>query len=212
MQAVTRTRWMCIFALWFTAVGCRGTMMSWGEAESVDAGVSDDDDDPPPPQPPGVPDGGVMPTQYDGNPGPGPTPTPDAMPPPPDASPDYESLSAAEKELFDTINEERVSRGMGTVELRGDLICAAAKHSKDIGTLGWCGHTGSDGSSPGDRVNACLGQGWSGEIVACGQSTPRGAVDAWIWSPGHAAIMFNSGQIYIGVAMHNNYWTAIFDQ
>jgi uncharacterized protein YkwD len=145
--------------------------------------------------------------------GPGPTPPPDAyVPSEPDASPDYESLSAEEKSLLDTINEERVARGMGTVELRGDLICAATKHSNDIGTLGWCGHTGSDGSSPGDRVAACQGEGWSGEIVACGQSTPRSAVDAWIWSPGHAAIMFDSGQVYIGVAMHNNYWTAIFDR
>lgn len=208
MNAVTRTLSVCLCALWFGLVACHGTMITWGEGDDVDARIDDPD-----PLPPGVPDASPPPIQLDGGVAPGPTPPADAAPPPqPDASPDYESLSVEEKSLFDTINEERVSRGMGTVELRGDLICAATKHSNDIGTLGICGHTGSDGSGPGDRVAACQGSGWSGEIVACGQSTPREAVDAWIWSPGHAAIMFDSGQVYIGVAMHNNYWTAIFDR
>ena len=72
--------------------------------------------------------------------------------------------------------------------------------------------TGSDGSSPTTRVQDCSGSGWSGEIVACGQGTARSAVDAWIGSPGHNEIMFTPGQQYIGVAMYNNFWTAIFDR
>ena len=132
--------------------------------------------------------------------------------PPPDATPDYAALSAEEQALFDTINQERVAAGKVAVELRTDLNCAARRHSDDIGTIGACTHTGSDGSSPGDRVAGCSGPGWSGEIVACGQGTPRAAVDAWIGSPGHNAIMFDGGQRFIGVAMHNNYWTAIFDR
>jgi len=178
-------RSLLLAALWFTAVGCHGTLTVEGsDVEGVDARIVDAD--------PLLPDA--------------------APPAPPDASGPYESLSPEERALFDTINEERVARGLGTVKLRTDLICAAAKHSLDIGELSWCGHTGSDGSSPGDRVAACQGPGWSGEIVACGQTTPRDAVDAWIGSPGHASIMFDGGQVYIGVGMHNNYWTAIFDQ
>ncbi len=138
--------------------------------------------------------------------------SPDARPQtPPDAGPDYTMLSPQEQELFEIINAERVALGLGTVQLRTDLNCAAARHSQDIGTTQTCTHTGSDGSSPSTRVQDCGGAGWSGEIVACGQGTPRSAVDAWIGSPGHNAIMFTPGQQYIGVAMHNNFWTAIFD-
>lgn len=189
-----------IVALWFTASACSGILTTYGDP--VDAGEEDDIT-------PGALDAGPSPIDApDGGPG----PTPDAQPPnAPDASPDYDELGFEEQQLFDTINAERLERGLGAVELRTDLNCAAATHSLDIGTLGWCGHTGSDGSSPGDRVAACQGSGWSGEIVACGQSTSVAAVDAWIWSPGHAAIMFSADQRYVGVAMHNNYWTAIFD-
>jgi len=130
----------------------------------------------------------------------------------PDAGPDVTMLSPLEQELFETINAERVAMGLGAVELRSDLNCAAARHSLDIGATQTCTHTGSDGSSPSTRVQDCSGSGWSGEIVACGQGTPRSAVDAWIGSPGHNAIMFTPGQRYIGVAMYNNFWTAIFDQ
>ncbi|RMH40355.1 MAG: CAP domain-containing protein [Deltaproteobacteria bacterium] len=129
-----------------------------------------------------------------------------------DASPGSAPLSSEERALFDTINAERVARGLAAVELRDDLVCAAARHSMDIGTTGECTHTGSDGSSPTDRVAACGGPGWSGEIVACGQSTPRAAVDAWIGSPGHNMILFDPGQRRVGVAMHNHFWTAIFDR
>ncbi|MBI4510624.1 MAG: CAP domain-containing protein, partial [Deltaproteobacteria bacterium] len=127
-------------------------------------------------------------------------------PPPPNG------LSPVEQELFDLINQERVARGLGRVVLREDLICAAKRHSHDVGTIRKCTHTGSDGTGPGDRVAACNGSGWSGEIVACGHGTPRAAVDGWIGSPGHNAIMFTAGQREIGVGMYNNYWTAIFDR
>jgi uncharacterized protein YkwD len=120
-------------------------------------------------------------------------------------------LTAQEKDLLDTINAERAAMGLVPVVLRQTLICAAEAHSMDVGAVGSCSHTGTDGSDPTVRVQRCGGGGWSGEIIACGQGTPRGAVDAWIGSPGHNAIMFGASKREIGVAMHNNYWTAIFD-
>jgi len=183
------------------AAGCTGKLTVTGGP-----GGDDDDDDFTTPRA----DGGTTPGKPDGG---AQAPVDAAPAPPPDANPDYSTLSAEEQDLFDTINAERVALGLVAVELRPDLICAASRHSADIGTTRTCGHTGSDGSGPGDRVAACPGgAGWSGEIVACGQTTPRSAVDAWIGSPGHNAIMFDSGQRYIGVAMYNNYWTAIFDR
>jgi uncharacterized protein YkwD len=124
---------------------------------------------------------------------------------------DYGSLSEPERELFDLINDERTARGLQPVVLRDDLVCAARRHSDDVGPARSCSHTGTDGSSPTQRVDACGGGGWTGEIIACGQGTPRAAVDAWLSSPGHNAIMLGASKREIGVAMTANYWTAIFD-
>ncbi len=120
------------------------------------------------------------------------------------------ALSPEARGVFEAINEERTRRGLEPVTLRDDLVCSAAKHSEDIGERQACSHDGADGGGPGDRVESCGGSGWSGEIVACGQTTPREAVDGWLDSPGHKAIMLDPDQRRVGVGMHNHYWTAIF--
>jgi uncharacterized protein YkwD len=122
------------------------------------------------------------------------------------------SLSAIEEDLLATINQERTSRGLSPVALNDELVCAAQHHSEDIGGRKECSHDDADGSGPGERVEACGGGGWSGEIVACGQTTPRDAVDGWLNSPGHKAIMLDPDQKTVGVAMSENYWTAVFDK
>jgi len=129
-----------------------------------------------------------------------------ARPPDPGAA----NLSPEEKGVLDEINEERTSRGLTAVVIADDLECAARVHSKDIGEHEACSHDDSDGSGPGERVEACDGSGWSGEIVACGQTTPREAVNGWLGSPGHKRIMLDPDQKKVGIAMHNNYWTAVF--
>jgi uncharacterized protein YkwD len=139
-------------------------------------------------------------TGLDGNPGPG------------GGDRDTVSLTADESELVTLINAERAQRGLEPVTVREDLTCSVQRHSIDIGDAELCGHTGTDGSGPTERVAACGGGSWSGEIVACGQTSPRAAVEAWLSSPGHSATMLDPGQREIGVAMHNHYWTAIFDQ
>jgi uncharacterized protein YkwD len=129
-----------------------------------------------------------------------------------DDSSDSTDLSADEQGVLAEINRQRTMRGLSTVALRDDLVCAAKDHSADIGERQECTHDSANGDDPGDRVDACGGDGWSGEIVACGHGTPVDAVQGWIDSPGHNAIMFDPDQKKVGVAMHNNYWTAIFDK
>jgi uncharacterized protein YkwD len=113
------------------------------------------------------------------------------------------------QELADAINSARKSRGLSEVKVELALNCAAKRHADDIGVKKICGHTGSDGSSPWDRARDC-GTSADGEIVACGQGSPKAAVDAWTMSPGHAAIMYAPNQTVVGVGMLNNYWVAIF--
>ena len=116
-------------------------------------------------------------------------------------------------ELLDTINKERVSRKLPALQENSGLTCAATRHSKDIGTRKACTHTGKDGSNPGTRIKACglKTMGW-GEIVACGQKTPQTAVNAWLNSPGHRAIMLSKDYKYFGGNMFNNYWTVAFSR
>lgn len=76
------------------------------------------------------------------------------------------------------------------------LSAAAQRHANDMLANGVDGHTGSDGSSPQARI-ADAGYapvGRSGEIVFWGTgalATPAAALDLWMKSPGHRAIILD---------------------
>jgi uncharacterized protein YkwD len=96
------------------------------------------------------------------------------------------------------------------------LTTAAAVHSQDMQAHNYFDHTGSDGSTPGDRVTAA-GYAWqtTGENIAAGYSSAETVVDAWIGSPGHCANLLNPQFTQVGVACvagdggntYRNYWT-----
>lgn len=137
-----------------------------------------------------------------GNPLP-PEPKPEPHPEPPQDEP------AIVRALLDEVNKARQSRGLSLVAFDPALDCAAQKHADDIGPRRVCSHTGSDGSSPWQRASNC-GTVANGEIVACGQGTPKAAVDAWTLSPGHAAIMYDAAQKAMGGGWNGNYWVVIW--
>ena len=113
------------------------------------------------------------------------------------------------KDLLAEINKEREAAKVGKLYQSSRLMCAAKKHSEDMGTKKFCSHTGSDKSTPWSRAEKC-GTKASGEIVACDQRTARATVEAWLRSPGHKKIMLGKDYKSVGIAMKNNYWTAIF--
>lgn len=95
------------------------------------------------------------------------------------------------------------------------LAEAAMKHSKDMAANVFLDHIGSDGSSPGDRINAA---GYSamvwGENIALGYTTAESVLDGWMVSPGHCANIMNSEYTEIGAAsaiMDGGYiyWTLV---
>jgi len=132
-------------------------------------------------------------------------------PQPPERPTDPGNVTNPEQvaKLVDEINAARRSRGLGAVGVESGLTCAAQRHVNDVGQRRSCSHSGSDGSSPWDRARGCNTSA-DGEIIACGQGTPKQAVDAWTLSPGHAAIMYDRNQSVLGAAMMNNYWVVIF--
>lgn len=78
------------------------------------------------------------------------------------------------------------------------------------------GHTGTDGSSAGDRATAAgyVWQSW-GENVAAGQPTLAVVMAGWMASPGHCANIMRAGFRDIGLACvkggagntYRTYWT-----
>ncbi|MFF5156880.1 CAP domain-containing protein [Streptomyces sp. NPDC000348] len=146
---------------------------------------------------------------------PGPTapaPQPTATAPDPVAT-GGASASGAVAEVVKLVNAERAKAGCSPVKVNTTLTKAAQDHSEDMAASGTMSHTGSDGSSPGDRITRA-GYGWStyGENVAYGYSTPAQVMTGWMNSPGHRENILNCGfeEIGVGLAQPGSYWTQDF--
>jgi uncharacterized protein YkwD len=96
--------------------------------------------------------------------------------------------------VLSQINETRAAHGCGPVAANPQLTAAAARHANDVQQTGTMGHTGSDGSSFVQRVTDA---GYApyvalGEVVFWGtgsSGSAAAAVNSWMNSPGHRAII-----------------------
>ena len=81
------------------------------------------------------------------------------------------------------------------------LTTAGAAHAQDMSANNFFDHTGSNGSTPGQRVTAA-GYTWqtTGENIAAGYASVEAVVDGWIGSPGHCANLLNPQFTQVGVA------------
>jgi uncharacterized protein YkwD len=95
------------------------------------------------------------------------------------------------------------------------LLQAASGHSQDMATKNYFSHTGLDGRTMVDRINA-TGYVWStiGENIAAGYPTVNAVVDGWMASDGHCANLMNPNFKDVGVACvasststYRTYWT-----
>ncbi|WP_245814770.1 CAP domain-containing protein [Cystobacter ferrugineus] len=98
------------------------------------------------------------------------------------------------------------------------LRCAARVHSTDMGTNNFMSHTGSDGSTPWQRMTNA-GYVWrsAAENVAAGYATPAAVVAGWMKSTGHCNNIMGSGVKHLGVgyyyapsSTYKHYWTQSF--
>ncbi|MEV0490890.1 CAP domain-containing protein [Streptomyces atratus] len=121
--------------------------------------------------------------------------------------------SADTARVLALVNSERGKVGCSPLAVNAKLTKAAQDHSKDMADHRNMSHTGSDGSSPGDRITRA-GYSWSayGENVAYGYSTPESVMAAWMTSPGHKRNILDCGykEIGIGLAQPGSYWTQDF--
>ncbi len=86
------------------------------------------------------------------------------------------------------LNGVRSDNGAAAVTYDARLGAAAQGHANDMLANGFFSHTGSNGSSVGDRVTA-QGYTWRtvGENIARGYQSEASVLDGWVNSPGHQA-------------------------
>ncbi|MGP3923450.1 CAP domain-containing protein [Streptomyces sp. 8N616] len=115
--------------------------------------------------------------------------------------------------MVELVNNERRKAGCAPVTVNEKLAKAAQDHSQDMADSRNMSHTGSDGSSPGDRITRA-GYNWStyGENVAYGYTTPESVMEGWMSSPGHKRNILNCSfkEIGVGLAQPGHYWTQDF--
>jgi uncharacterized protein YkwD len=119
------------------------------------------------------------------------------------------------------INQERANVGLPALTVRSQLTAAARAHGADMACHNFTDHTGSDGSSVGDRVTR---QGyawtWIGENLYWGQSsTPSIVVTWWMNSTDHRNNILSPnytsmgiGYVYLSSSTYRQYWIVDFAQ
>jgi uncharacterized protein YkwD len=123
------------------------------------------------------------------------------------------SSSGATARVVALVNSARGKAGCSALTVNAKLTKAAQSHSDDMSDNESMSHTGSDGSSPGDRITRA-GYDWRtyGENVAYGYPTPESVMAGWMSSPGHKANILNCAfkEIGVGLAQDGYYWTQDF--
>jgi uncharacterized protein YkwD len=126
--------------------------------------------------------------------------------------------SEVELEVVTLLNQERANENLPPLTIDMRLMDAARRHNSDMALHDFFSHTGSDGSSPFDRIaDAGYPYRSAGENIAAGYRTAAAAVQAWMNSSGHRANILNSGYEHIGVghvyessSSYGYYWTTDF--
>jgi uncharacterized protein YkwD len=108
-------------------------------------------------------------------------------------------------EVIRLINEKRADAGCPAVAPDDRLATAAGRQAADMRDHGVQDHTGSDASSPQQRIEAA---GFSpatatGEILlwGTGSTSPQQAVDAWMASPPHREVIEQCAFTHAGVVV-----------
>ncbi|MDQ0407287.1 CAP domain-containing protein [Streptomyces sp. NBC_01723] len=139
-------------------------------------------------------------------------PTPSA-PASPSTPPATAPASGDVAKVVELVNAERSKAGCSPVTVNAALTKAAQAHSEDMAATGTMSHSGSNGSSPDDRITNA-GYNWStyGENVAYGYETPEKVMAGWMSSPGHKENILNCDfkEIGVGLAQPGSYWTQDF--
>jgi uncharacterized protein YkwD len=128
------------------------------------------------------------------------------------------ALKQLEDQVFVLVNQRRAEAGLAPYTRATELDAAARRQSFDMATTGNFDHTGTDGSSPFDRIRAA-GYDWTnaGENIAAGQDTAESVMTTWMNSAPHRANILHADFKEIGITVvfqegseFRFYWTQTF--
>jgi uncharacterized protein YkwD len=115
------------------------------------------------------------------------------------ASCNYSSSSSYQNEIANLINTARVQAGLAQLNINPALAASAQGHSVDMACHGLISHTGSDSSSPQERMAAAgYNATFSAEIIY-GSGYPQTAFDWWMSDPVHRDAILNANITNMGV-------------
>jgi len=114
-------------------------------------------------------------------------------------------------DMLDAVNKQRQHVGLDNLCYNEKLNAAAKRHSDDMESKKFMSHTGSDGTSPFERMTDA-GYNWqsAAENVAQGQLDVAEVMESWMNSPGHKANILKQGMSQFGFARTGDYWTQVF--
>ncbi len=149
-----------------------------------------------------------------------PTAAPSARPSAPAGTPTAPRQAAGKVERYEAeinrlVNKARTEHGCAPLHRDPRLDRAARLHSQDMAAHAFYAHTAPNGKDPKDRMEAQGYHDASAENIDAWPTTPKGAFDAWMHSPGHRAniLACHSKATGIGVALGGKlraYWTQDF--
>ncbi|HSL43567.1 MAG TPA: CAP domain-containing protein, partial [Anaerolineales bacterium] len=129
----------------------------------------------------------------------------------------YSTSSSYQTELANLINNARAEAGLPPLAVNAQLTAAAQGHSIDQACHGLISHSGSDGSSPSQRVAAAgYAASRSSEIIY-GSGYPQTAFDWWMNDQIHRDEILNPyvtemgvGYAYVPGTARGGYYTVNF--
>jgi uncharacterized protein YkwD len=103
-------------------------------------------------------------------------------------------------DIIALINQARTGAGLPALMADARLGASAQNHSIDMACHGLLSHTGSDGSSPSQRIVASgYGASFSEEMIYGGSGAyPQTAFDWWMSDPTHHDVIFDSRATDVG--------------
>jgi uncharacterized protein YkwD len=111
----------------------------------------------------------------------------------PRQKPPQQPGTGEQQQVVALVNQKRAEAGCPPVNPDDRLASAASRQANDMRDKGVRDHTGSDGSSPRERIEAAgfTPIAATGEILlwGTGSTSPQQAVDAWMASPPHREII-----------------------
>ena len=111
----------------------------------------------------------------------------------------YSASSSYQTEVANLINNARAQAGLSPLSINAQLTAAAQGHSVDQACHGLISHSGSDGSSPRERIVAAgYIPSLSSEIIY-GSGYPQTAFDWWMSDTTHRNEILNANVTEMGV-------------